>query len=265
MRLPRRSRQKEAASAEDTQEMFAAGQGLSGDPAEQPEPVASDDQPETEPLEEEELPETGIEPAQAETIEDEPDTEDSFEESFEEEEEWDETYEEWDDDPEDDDPEDDDAAGSPSDSAANDPEGPARTEGFQTWLATFRARTRTIGAGLLGKVGSIKLPSHEIDGRKVLAVAGISVVTLMVGAAGYFLGKGSGEDVDTARLTGEFAGKKEGAIAGATQGYAAGFRKGREAAFRKSYAASYRRNYIRAYRNAGMDPPDAKRIEVPKP
>lgn len=122
------------------------------------------------------------------------------------------------------------------------------------------------GAGRLWQqIVSIRLPRKEIDGRKVLAGAGVLVLALMIGTAGFFLGRGSGDDLDTARLQGEFEGRKAGAIAGASEGYAAGFKKGRDVAFRKSYEASYRRNYIRAYEEAGMDPPKAKDIEVPNP
>ncbi len=138
-------------------------------------------------------------------------------------------------------------------------------EDFKAWWAEFRTRGRAIGARIFGRVGAIKLPRHEIDGQKALAVAGIAVVAGLVGAGGYLLGKGSGDDLDMARLEGEFAGKRAGAIEGATKGYATGFKKGRDLAFRKSYSASYRRNYIRAYENAGIDPPKAKSIEVPEP
>ncbi len=141
----------------------------------------------------------------------------------------------------------------------------SRGEDLKAWFAEFRARGRAIASGALARVGAIKLPNHEINGQKVLAVAGIAAIALLVGAAGYVLGKGSGENLDTARLQGEFAGRKAGAVAGATKGYAAGFKKGRDIAFQKSYAASYRRNYIRAYEEAGMEAPKPEDIEVPEP
>lgn len=137
--------------------------------------------------------------------------------------------------------------------------------GLGSWFRELRSRTRNLAAGALKRIGDIKLPRHEIEGQKALAVGGIVLVAVLVGTGGYLLGKGAGEDLDSARLEGEFAGKKAGAIAGATKGYAAGFRKGRDLAFRESYSASYRRNYRRAYENAGMDPPRAEDIEVPKP
>ncbi|OJU96223.1 MAG: hypothetical protein BGO23_01505 [Solirubrobacterales bacterium 67-14] len=139
------------------------------------------------------------------------------------------------------------------------------TDDFKAWLVAFRQRAGTIWKGFWARIGAIKLPRHEIDGQKVLAVAGILAVAAMVGAGGYLLGKGSGDDVDQARLEGEFAGKRAGAVEGATKGYAAGFKRGRDQAFRKSYSASYKRNYIRAYSKAGMDAPKPQDIEVPKP
>ena len=105
----------------------------------------------------------------------------------------------------------------------------------------------------------------ELDGQKVLIVSGIAAIVLLFGAGGYLLGKGAGEDVDEARLQGEYEGRKAGAVAGAMKGYAAGFKKGRDEAFRKSYAASYRRNYRKAYEDAGMEPPKSGDIEVPEP
>lgn len=156
------------------------------------------------------------------------------------------------------------ADGQPLQSAAAGEE-KSPLDGLKVWFGEFRDRSRTLAAGLMKRIGEIRLPRHEINGQKVLAAAGIVAVALLIGAGGYLLGKGTGDDLDTARLEGEFAGKRDGAIAGATRGYAAGFRKGRDLAFRKSYAASYRRNYRRAYENAGMDPPRAKDIEVPKP
>lgn len=140
-----------------------------------------------------------------------------------------------------------------------------RLDALKQHAAGYLKKALAVWAHFWKRVGEIRLPRREIDGMKALAAGGIIVAALLIAAAGYLLGKGSGEDVDTARLQGEFAGRKAGAVAGATKGYAAGFKKGRDLAFRKSYAASYRRNYIRAYEDAGMDPPKARDIEVPKP
>ncbi len=126
-------------------------------------------------------------------------------------------------------------------------------------------RADALAVRMLRRVGDIEPPRWEIDPRKALVVAGIVAVALVGGTAGYLAGKGSGDDVDSARLEGEFAGRRAGAIAGATKGYAAGFKQGRDAAFGRSYSSSYRRNYRRAYENAGVEAPKHKDIEVPRP
>lgn len=138
-------------------------------------------------------------------------------------------------------------------------------KGLKAWFIELRRRVAMLWSRLLKRIGDTKLPRHEIDGQKVLAGAGVAAVALLIASGGYLLGKGSGDDLDTARLEGEFAGRKAGAVAGATKGYAAGFKRGRDLAFERSYSASYRRNYRRAYENAGMDPPKAADIEVPEP
>ena len=237
MRLPRKAKKESEAtpSPEDTQEMFTSGQPLPEDPEETREYEAvRPEEPETEVLIEDDVP--------VETIE---------EESWEGDE-----YEEWED-------EDEDEVEVDPDPGTN--EEPGRGEDIKVWFGEFSGRAQVIWKDLLKRVGQIRLPRHEIDGQKVLAVAGIISIALLVGAGGYFIGKGSGDDLDTARLEGEYAGKRAGAIAGATRGYATGFKKGRDIAFRKSYSASYKRNYRRAYEEAGMDPPKAEDIEVPKP
>lgn len=242
MRLPRKKNSSETTGPgpEDTQEMFAAGQELTVDPEETREYETAD--------------------VDVESPADEPQSE-----------EWEDGEEAWDEEPElEEDLEFDeyeDAEVPDPDEAEPAGESPGETEPSPVLvrLASAGDRAKTVASGLLSKIGEIRLPRNEIDGQKVLLGAGILLIALMVGAGGYLLGKGSGDDVDTARLQGEFAGKQAGAIAGATKGYAAGFAKGRDLAFRASYAASYRRNYRRAYENAGMDPPDAKNIEVPKP
>jgi len=254
MRLPRKtSKQKQDPGPEDTQEMFTAGQELPGDPEEtrEYEAVAL------------EVEESGEEPE-----EDSPDLDEEEIEAIEDEA-WDgDEYEEWEDEvgdevEEDDGEELDDGTGAGEPQVDSD--SASRTDDLKQWSGEFGARAKALWSGLLGRIGSIKLPRHEIDGRKAMAVVGILLVGLLVGAGSYVLGKGSGDDLDQARLEGEFAGKKAGAIEGATKGYAAGFKKGRDIAFRKSYSASYRRNYIRAYENAGMEAPKPKSIEVPKP
>ncbi len=255
--------------------MFAAGQAVPGEPAgdeetREYETVATgegepvDREEAIEPVEEEEETaealdeaETGVIEEDTEVIEEE-DTEVIEEDDTEviEEEAWDdEGYEDWEQEAEE-------VEEEPDPEAKAEPE---NSGGFAVWFTGFRQRANEVWSGFWGRIGSIKLPRHELNGRKVLAVAGVLAIALMVGAGGYLLGKGSGDDVDQARLEGEFAGRKAGAIAGATRGYAAGFKKGRDLAFRKSYSASYKRNYIRAYQDAGMDPPKPEDVEVPEP
>ncbi|MCB8915413.1 MAG: hypothetical protein H6532_06245 [Thermoleophilales bacterium] len=251
MRRPKKpGKQKPAISSEDTQEMFTAGETMPPDP--------------------EETREYALEPVEEEVWE-----EDQYEDWDEEPDEPLEKDEVLDDGllddvlPEDELP-DDDVEGvealedepPPEVTGEPDESGTSKTE---ERFAELGKRLRALWTGALTRVGSIKLPSHEVSGQKALAVGGIVVIALLVGTGGYLLGKGSGDDLDRAKLEGQFAGKRAGAIAGATKGYAAGFKKGRDVAFRKSYTASYRRNYIRAYDNAGMDAPKAKDIEVPRP
>lgn len=261
MRLPRRSeKEKSEASPEDTQEMFTAGASLPDDPEETREYEAV---VEAAPVADDLEPDEGIEPGE----EIKPDEAEFSDEEFDdeeieaiEEESWDGDEDEaWEEEP-----------GPPEEPGEEEPgppeaTGTSRTGDLKVWFTEFRGRIRSIGTGLLKRIGAIRLPRHEIDGQKALLAGAIIVVALLVGSAGYVLGKGSGKDLDSARLEGEFAGKRAGAIAGATKGYATGFKKGRDVAFRKSYSASYRRNYIRAYDGAGVDPPKAKDIEVPEP
>ena len=288
MRPPRKPTRRRGPdpAPEDTQEMFAAGQVVPGEPAgdeetREYETVATgegetvDGKEAIEPVEEDEETvealdeaETGVIEEDTEVIEEEHDTEVIEEEDDTEvieeeddtevieEEAWDdEGYEDWEQEAEE-------VEEEPDPEAKAEPE---NSGGFAVWFTGFRQRANEVWSGFWGRIGSIKLPRHELNGRKILAVAGVLAIALMVGAGGYLLGKGSGDDVDQARLEGEFAGRKAGAIAGATRGYAAGFKKGRDLAFRKSYSASYKRNYIRAYQDAGMDPPKPEDVEVPEP
>ena len=259
------------ASPDDTQEMFTAGQSLpeESDETREYETVAlarEGDLAEAEPDESTEVLE----------LEDEEPLEAIEEEAWEGDE-----YEEWEEEPAEDEQFEDDAGEVPEDDEEVPEEGDeaaiaAAAEGeaekgsdfladLKVWFEDFRKRAGALWSRLLKRVGDTKLPRHEVDGQKVLAAAGIVVIALLVAAGGYLLGKGSGDDLDTARLEGEFAGRKAGAVAGATQGYAAGFKKGRDLAFRKAYSASYKRNYRRAYESAGMDPPKPENIQVPEP
>ena len=248
-------------SPEDTQEMFTAGQSL---------PEDSDETREYEAValaHEDDVTEEGPEETtEVLDLEDEEPLEAIEEEAREGDE-----YEEWEEGPgedeefEDEFPDEGDEADTDTAAEGEAKEGSDFLADLKVRFDDFRTRAGAHWARLLKRVGDTKLPRHEIDGQKVLAAAGIVVIALLFAAGGYLLGKGSGDDLDTARLEGEFAGRKAGAVAGATKGYAAGFKKGRDLAFRKSYSASYKRNYRRAYESAGMDPPKPENIQVPEP
>lgn len=269
MRLPRKSEKKKQAEtlSEDTQEMFTADFAKTDDPDETREYDLSAVPADGEPPVEDPAPDDMEPDNEDEDFEDEESEPDEFAEGEVE----DEEFEDWDEDPVDDTPGDE--RSDETEAAGADPNAAERSfDQLSVWFAGFRRRTSEVaGRGRdyfdswLRKAGQAKLPRHEIDGLKVLAVAGAVAVALLVGAGGYLIGKGTGADLDTARLEGQFAGRQAGAIEGATRGYAAGFRQGREIAFRNAYAASYRRNYQRAYEDAGMDPPKMQNIEVPRP
>lgn len=256
---PEETREYETVAIEEAEPVEPGGEEIEpGEAAVEVEEFVDGEPGEEEPVDEEGLEDEVLDAEvaeDAETLE----VEDDLEEIWEEDE-----YDEWDEEPvadEADQPDTEAAEGS------GDPETPGRAAGedLKAWFAAFSARSRTLASKAFGRIGQIRIPRQEIDGQKAMAAGGILLIALLIGAGGYVLGKGSGDDIDQARLEGEFAGKQQGAIEGASRGYAAGFKKGRDLAFRKSYEASYRRNYIRAYENAGMDPPQAKNIEVPKP
>lgn len=132
-------------------------------------------------------------------------------------------------------------------------------------LAPLVTQAAVVGRGLRQAPRQLWRGRRRLDFARVLVVAGIAAAALVAGAAGYLVGRGSGGDLDLARERGELSGKRAGALAGAKRGYAAGFTRGRESVFRKAYATSYRRNYRRAYLEAGLTPPPAREIEVPRP
>lgn len=128
------------------------------------------------------------------------------------------------------------------------------------------ARVKAIWAVLVVQARGVDPPAMPDFDRKLAAgVVGILLASLAVGIGAYALGKGSGDDVDVAKLEGEAAGKQAGAIEGASQGYAAGFTKGRDAGFKKAYEPAYRLSFKRAFEQAGLDVPSDKDIEVPEP
>ena len=119
---------------------------------------------------------------------------------------------------------------------------------------------------MLAQARGVELPGSP-DGvlKRIATVAAIVVASLAVGVGTYLLGKGSGADVEQARVEGEIAGREAGAIEGAAEGYSAGFRRGREAGFRNAYVPAYRLYYKRAFEQAGLDVPTNKEIDVPLP
>ena len=123
----------------------------------------------------------------------------------------------------------------------------------------------------VARVRQVKLPEvpkpelPRVESGAVVPLVAIGLACLVAGVGAYFLGKGSGDDVDTARLEGAAAGKQAGAIEGAATGYSSGFQKGRDEGFNKSYIPAYRINYKRAFEQAGLDVPDSEDIDVPEP
>ena len=125
---------------------------------------------------------------------------------------------------------------------------------------------KACAATVLAQARGVELPgAPDTALKRIGTVAGIVLVSLAVGAGTYFLGKGSGTDVEQARVEGEIAGRQAGAIEGAARGYSAGFRKGRQTGFRKAYIPAYRLYYKRAYEQAGLDVPTNQQIDIPLP
>lgn len=243
--------------------MFAAGHGAAEDEAE-----AGPADPVVEAVEPDEVLPDELVPEETEEFEEFEDTEETPE--LEDEPEWDpDDLDDWEDEIEEDREAEveggTEAEVETSEESSDDPAPRDLRASLGEWSGKARARVSAAWSWMLGQISEARIPRHEIDGRKVLAASGVVAVCLMVGVAGYFIGRGSGEDVDVARLEGEYAGKQAGAVEGATRGYAAGFKRGRDVAFRKAYSASYRRNYIRAYQDVGLDAPRPKDIEVPEP
>ena len=142
--------------------------------------------------------------------------------------------------------------------------------GWWKWLekraGSVGSRAQALSATVLAQARGVELPgAPDSVLKRIATVAAIALASLAVGAGTYLLGKGSGADVEQARLEGTAAGREAGAIEGAAQGYAAGFRRGREAGFRNAYVPAYRLYYKRAFEQAGLDVPTNKEIDVPLP
>ena len=100
--------------------------------------------------------------------------------------------------------------------------------------------------------------------RSIVTGFAVLIVAIGLGVGGYFVGKGTGEDLESARAEGQAAGKKSGTAKGTAQGFKRGFKKGKAKGYEKSFGPAYKDSYIKAYEEAGLDPPDKKEIEVPK-
>ena len=127
-------------------------------------------------------------------------------------------------------------------------------------------RARALWAELSTRARAIELPGAPETGlKRAGTVAAIVLASLAAGAGAYLLARGSGTDVEQARLEGQVAGREAGAIEGAAQGYSTGFQKGRLRGFRKAYVPAYRIYYKRAFEQAGLDVPSNEQFDVPVP
>ena len=133
-------------------------------------------------------------------------------------------------------------------------------------LESVRLRLAAFWATVISQARWVELPgAPEGRLRRLATVAGISLACLLAGTGAFLLAKGSGEDVEQARLEGAAAGRQAGAIEGAAQGYPAGFRQGRGKGFRDAYTPAYQLNYKRAFEQAGLDVPTNQQFDVPLP
>lgn len=127
-------------------------------------------------------------------------------------------------------------------------------------------KVKAVWAALLVEARKIELPGAPDTKRKRIGtVAAIVLASIVVGAGTYLLGRGSGTDVEQAKLEGVAAGRQAGAVEGAARGYATGFRKGQQRGFRKAYVPAYRLYYKRAFEQAGLDVPTNEEIRIPLP
>ena len=104
----------------------------------------------------------------------------------------------------------------------------------------------------------------EVSLRSVRFGALAVLAALAIGVGGYLIGKGTGEDLDAARVEGATAGKRAGAAKGSAKGFSVGFKNGRETAYKKKYGRAYKKSYAKAFEEAGLEPPKARDIDVPK-
>ena len=102
---------------------------------------------------------------------------------------------------------------------------------------------------------SVRTPTAARSRGKLLAI-GVAVVVLAAGAfaGGYFMGEGSGEDLDAARAAGAREGARIGAARGAERGYNQGFREGRREGYKQTFDKAYDRAYNAELEEAGFEP-----------
>jgi hypothetical protein len=106
-------------------------------------------------------------------------------------------------------------------------------------------------------------PDAESGGRATtlnLALALLAILAVAVG--GYALGRGSGEDLASARDGGASAGREAGLRTGRRAGYALGLAAARAGKDREAYADAYREAYERAFESKGLYPPKPGEIEL---
>jgi hypothetical protein len=97
--------------------------------------------------------------------------------------------------------------------------------------------------------------------RRILVVALFVAALIGLGAAGYYLGRSGGSDVDAARARGHKEGVSLGYAIGTHRGFQKGFSSGRTGNYDSTYRRGYESAYRQAYRDFGLQPPR----EVPPP
>ncbi len=114
-------------------------------------------------------------------------------------------------------------------------------------------------------IGDKQPRQAELTGRSTMIGLGVVLLAVALGVGGYFVGKGTGEDLEVARAEGTAAGKKMGTLKGTKQGFKTGFRRGNARGYDKAYGPAYKSSYVKAYEDAGLGAPAKSEIEVPDP
>lgn len=115
---------------------------------------------------------------------------------------------------------------------------------------------------MTGGHGGEELGKRAGTARRVAVAALAVVVIAAVGAGGYLVGRGSGEDLDQARADGAAAGRVEGIKAGERRGYPEGLEVGRKRGYEQTYSSAYRTAFRQAFANEDLDPPRAIPVKV---